>query len=148
MSGKRGGSKPKYTADVILPHIHGTNGNITEIAERVGCNRSTIVRAIEREPEIAEAIKQEEEWFKDRIEDIYLRRLLSGDASWSELKHFLETKMRDRGYGKVAEKQGKMDVTVKLGWSQSMDEKKLAIESGEEDSGWELVSSPEGDDGG
>jgi len=147
MDGKRGGSTPKFTAENIIPEIHGTFGNLTEIAKRVQCARITLVRAIEREPEIGEAIEQEKEWIRDRVEDVYIRRLLSGDASWPEVKHFLETQMRKRGYGKVVEKQGSLDVHVKLGWSQGMEENVEALESGEEPGGWELVPPPEGDDG-
>ncbi len=87
----------QYKAHHFITAIPGSRGNITKIADKVGCTRKTVYKAIDSYPTVAEAIQSERDSFKDLMETTIEDQCLSGNTTM--LIFYAKTQMRDRGYG-------------------------------------------------
>ena len=86
----------KYTEEQILEAISGTGGDISEIARRLGCARSTVYRYMDRYPSVAEAIEDEREELLDLAEEGLMKQVREHDLQ--AIIFVLKTKGKDRGY--------------------------------------------------
>jgi transposase-like protein len=86
----------KYTEEQILEVISGTGGDISEIARRLGCARSTVYRYMDRYPSVAEAIEDEREELLDLAEEGLMKQVREHDLQ--AIIFVLKTKGKDRGY--------------------------------------------------
>jgi transposase-like protein len=86
----------KYTEEQILEAISGTGGDISEIARRLGCARSTVYRYMDRYPSVAEAIEDEREELLDLAEEGLMKQVREHDLQ--AIIFVLKTKGKDWGY--------------------------------------------------
>ena len=94
-----------FKASDFLSVIPDTRGNISKIAEKVGCSRPTVYKAMKDWSTVADAIKEEKERFKDQMETTIEQKCLDGDTTM--MIFYAKTQMRDRGYAEKSE----MDIT-------------------------------------
>ena len=82
---------------VIIELVHKHKGNLSRVADAIGCARSTIQDKMNREPEIKKAVMDERERFVDELEDsCEYQAIHEKDTA---LKIFLlKTRARARGY--------------------------------------------------
>ena len=86
----------KFTEDQFLKAIDGSGGFVTEIARRLGCNRSTVYAYKKRFPAVAKAIDDEKEMILDTAESALLTQI--GKGNIAAIIFFLKTQGRSRGY--------------------------------------------------
>lgn len=86
----------KYTEKQILEAISGTGGVVSDVAERLGCARSTVYRYVDRYPSVAEALQDEREELLDLAEEGLMKRVREHDLR--AIIFVLKTKGKDRGY--------------------------------------------------
>lgn len=105
------GNQP-LSKEAVLAVMEGTRGIIADIARRLGVSRNAVYAALERYPELKEAIRQEKESFKDDVEITLAQEMLGGWVANPEspdekiyrfpnstlLIFWAKTQMRDRGY--------------------------------------------------
>ena len=82
---------------VIIDLVHKHKGNLSRVADAIGCARSTIQDKMNREPEIKKAVTDERERFVDELEDSCEHQAIHEKDT--ALKIFLlKTRARARGY--------------------------------------------------
>ncbi len=91
----------KTPSKKILEAIAGSSGNVTAIARKLKCHRSTIARRIKEERELQEAYDDECETFGDIVELALRAKILEGNLQ--AILFALGTKYRSRGWGKQSE---------------------------------------------
>ena len=94
-----------YKADDFIKAIPGTGGIIKNIAEAVGCSRTTVYKALEDYVTVKAAYEEETETFLDAAEERLAEKVMEG--SMDAIKFYLRTKGRTRGYGDRLEHTGK-----------------------------------------
>jgi AcrR family transcriptional regulator len=97
----------KYTEKQMLEAIKGSGGDISEVAKRLGCARSTVYRYLDRYPAVYEALEEEREVLLDIAEYGLMKRVEDGDLR--AIIFTLKTKGKDRGYTTWID----LDVTVR-----------------------------------
>jgi len=80
----------------IIKAIRNSYGNITIIAERLGCERMTIYNWLQKDEEIAQMIKDEREKIVDLAESKLVSKVEEGSETMIAL--VLKTLGRERGY--------------------------------------------------
>lgn len=100
-----GTKKKKGTAVAdILPWVGRLQGNISAIADAMGCGRSTIYRRIQESDELQMAIDSERERTLDQLEETLATQAINGNIP--ALIFALKTQGRARGYGDKVEVEG------------------------------------------
>ena len=87
---------PRYTAAQVIMAIKVTKGLVSLTAKRLGCERKTIYRYVERHPEVAEALREEREAMTDIAELALFSKVQDGEA-WA-VCFYLKTQGKARGY--------------------------------------------------
>ena len=84
-------------SSLVMQLITKYGGNISQIADAIGCNRSTIQRKIDREPELKDAlVASRERWIDDIEQSVFTRANSSNDTA---LQCFvLKTQAKHRGW--------------------------------------------------
>ncbi|MBD3292310.1 MAG: hypothetical protein GF393_05260 [Armatimonadia bacterium] len=95
-----------YKTEHILKAICDCGGSVTDAAKALGCARNTIAKRAEKEPEIAEAIRDAREAMVDEAEKSLFTAVKKGEA-WA-VCFCLKTQGKSRGY---VERQQVEDVT-------------------------------------
>jgi hypothetical protein len=84
-------------SDIVLDLIHKHRGNISRIADSLGCARSSIRDKIHREPDLKQALDDTRERWIDEIEESVLHR--ANESNDTALQAFvLKTQARHRGW--------------------------------------------------
>ena len=84
-------------SEVVLGLIRKHHGNISRIADAIGCARHTIRAKCDREPDLKQALDSERERFVDELEDACEYQAIHDKDT--ALKIFLlKTRARARGY--------------------------------------------------
>ena len=81
---------------VLIESILQQRGNMTRIAEALGCSRKKVIRAVAASEEAQKAVEQSREILIDQVENVFRDRVLQGRTK--ELLFFLKTQARRRGY--------------------------------------------------
>lgn len=81
----------------VIKAIEGTGGIVSQIAERLGCDRKTVYNYINKYQEIKEAYDNEKEMILDVCEEGLFAKIYSQD--FDAIKYYLERKGKSRGYG-------------------------------------------------
>ena len=69
----------KYKEKQMLEAIKGSGGDISEVAKRLGCARSTVYCYLDRYPAVYEALEEEREVLLDIAEYGLMKRVEDGD---------------------------------------------------------------------
>lgn len=72
------------------------HGNLSKVAQAIGCSRRALVDISSRNPEVKEVLEEARERVIDEVEDAFTKRAMAGDTTASIF--FLKTRGRDRGY--------------------------------------------------
>jgi hypothetical protein len=96
--------RTSVTREEVLAAISGSKGLILNIEKALGCTRSCIQEWIDKDPEIKQEIKDEQEREKDMVMDNLIEDAKNGDKFARKL--FLEAQARDRGFGDKIEISG------------------------------------------
>lgn len=86
----------KFTPEQMVKATKGSGGFVTEIARRLGCDRSTVYAYKKRHPEVAAAIADEKEAQLDFAESKLLDLIQKGNIA--AVIFFLKTQGKSRGY--------------------------------------------------
>jgi len=86
----------KYTEVQLIEAIKGTGGVVSEVAERLGCGRSTVYRYVYRYPSVYEALEDECGELLDIAEGGLFDRVQKGDLK--AIMFVLKTLGKNRGY--------------------------------------------------
>ena len=90
------GRKQKYTIEQVVDACKGSAGNMSLVAMKLGCDRSTIWYYAKRSSTVAEALADEREALVDLAESKLLQQINVG--YWPAIKFVLGTKGQKRGY--------------------------------------------------
>ncbi len=88
----------------LLRYYHG---NVSRVADKLGTDRSSIRKFIDRNPQLGEVLKETRERTIDSLEECSWHKALQGDTSM--IMFLLKTIGRDRGYD-IMEKNQSLDV--------------------------------------
>lgn len=112
---KRPGRPTRYTPAEIIAACEGSRGVLAVVARKLGCNRETVEKAVERWPEVAAALKGAKEHVVDLLEiKIYDKAIKEGDIT--ALKYLLNTHGKARGYGAKPEPETQVvEIVVDIG---------------------------------
>ena len=92
--------------------IKNSNGIITIIAERIGCTRQTVSKAIKADPYIQEFYENECETVLDIAEVVVIDAIKNQDVNTA--KWYLSTKGAKRGYNTSVALQANTDNNITL----------------------------------
>ena len=107
---KRPSSAPLKKADILML-IHRHRGNVSKVADALGCHRCTITAHANADPEIKEALTQARERWIDDIEDSVLSR--AHESNDTALQCFvLKTQARHRGWDQDEVKNSAKDIAT------------------------------------
>lgn len=95
--------------------IEDTGGIMSTIAKKLGVARRTVYNFVNKYPEFAKPLLQEE---AERIKDLAENKVIVGinDGDLGTARWYLSTKAKDRGYGQKVEQElsGVVDNNVKI----------------------------------
>lgn len=97
MPGKR--ANKGLTVDQVIATLKETHGNMSLAARRLGVERNTIRHYIDHHPTVKQAHDEAANAVSDIAEGHLVNGAIKGD--WDKVKYWLETKARDRGYGRA-----------------------------------------------
>ena len=86
----------KFTKEMLLKALPNTGGLRSAIAQNMGCHRNTVVNLIRDNPELLDAIHQEEESIGDLAESKLFKEINVGNMT--AIIFYLKTKCKNRGY--------------------------------------------------
>jgi transposase-like protein len=86
----------RYKKTDLFKAIENSGGNISLIARRLGCLRSTVYKYLDRYPDLGIQIEQEREAMLDMAENELLRQIKDGNTT--AVIFYLKTQGRSRGY--------------------------------------------------
>lgn len=86
----------KITKKKMEKAIDGSLGLITNIASRLGVERISVYRFIEKYPEFKEKIQLEKDKIVERAETGLFKRVNEGD--WNAIRYILNRLGKDKGY--------------------------------------------------
>ena len=95
----------KIPSKAILKAIKGSGGIVSEVARRVGIERQSMHRRLNKEPRLKEALEQERETLLDVAEGV-LYHLAINERRENSLLYLLSTVGKSRGYSKRKEVTG------------------------------------------
>jgi hypothetical protein len=98
------GNGVKITAEAIIAIVDDCNGNLSEVARTLHCDRGTIYNRIQEQPTVKKAFEQSREKMIDEVESVLYRQAKSGEA-WA-VCFFLKTQAKHRGYTERQEVTG------------------------------------------
>lgn len=94
--------------NISIPQIKAAlrkNAAVLTLAARdLGCDRSNIVKRIERTPELQDLVAQIEQEVGDAAEAVIKNKILAGDGETA--RWYARYKLRDRGYSQRIEQTG------------------------------------------
>ncbi len=90
--------------DEAIAAINGTRGNVTKIADKLGCTRENVYRLRHKWAKFDKAIVDEKDKFKDLIETTIEDEAINGNTTM--LIFYAKTQMKDRGYVERQEVSG------------------------------------------
>jgi hypothetical protein len=105
---RRGGRKPRYTADQLILALTASQGKIASAARRLGCDRAVVYKYLKKFPQIEEAVTEAREFQIDTTELKLFEAIEKGEP-WA-ITLYLKTQGRSRGY---IEKQ-EMDINASV----------------------------------
>lgn len=97
-------AEQQYTAQQVIDAIKDSGGNMSIVAKRLGCDRSTVARYAQRYVTIREALQQADEAVTDLAESKAIK--LINEEYWPAIMHRLNTKGKARGYSERKELTG------------------------------------------
>lgn len=97
--------KPKLNAKTVAAALRKAGGVKAHAARALGIERETLDSYIKRWGEVARAYEEANEVNLDMAESMLLRQVREGDAQ--QVRYYLDTKGRARGYGKTLAVTGK-----------------------------------------
>ena len=83
--------------DVIIDLVKKFRGNLSRVADSIGCARSTIQDKMNREPELKKAVQDARERWIDDLEDNVWDRAVESNDTCLQL-FLLKTQGKHRGY--------------------------------------------------
>ena len=86
----------RVTVKRIETAINELDGNITKVAEKLGVNRSTIYRRIDKSDRLKKALDNARESMLDHVESALYTKAKQGDTT--SMIFFLKTQGKRRGY--------------------------------------------------
>jgi hypothetical protein len=98
------GNGVKITAEAIIAIVDDCDGNLTEVARTLHCDRGTIYNRMNEQPTVKKAFEQAREKMIDTVESVLYREAKSGEA-WA-VCFFLKTQAKHRGYTERQEVTG------------------------------------------
>lgn len=87
----------KYTAKQVIKAVKDSHGILTAVAERLGCNRTTVYDYAKRYLSVQKAIDEERDVIIDKAEDTLFKKAIQ-DEDTTSLIFLLKTVGKRRGY--------------------------------------------------
>jgi len=87
------------------------HGNLSRVADAIGCDRHSVRRVCDRDPELNEILKDARERIIDKLEDTVWDRALSSNDTTLQL-FLLKTQARHRGYEQDEVKNSARDIAT------------------------------------
>lgn len=106
----------KFQVSEIIEAIRGTGGIKSIVAQKLGCNRSTIDRYAKRYATIQAALDDADEEITD-LAETKAAALIKAEY-WPAIRYRLETKGKDRGYVTRQEVTGADGGEIVLKWAE------------------------------
>jgi len=103
-------SAQKFKAEDFITAIKGSRGMISAIANRVGCNRSTVYKYINDYVTVKQALDDERESMKDFAESKLFQQINNDNIT--ALIFYLKTQVRDRGYIEKINIEGNLNISI------------------------------------
>lgn len=97
-------------SNTVLELIPKTRGNLSRIADLIGCARSTIQDKVNREPILKQAISDARERFVDDLEDCCEYDAVNNPKAETLRIFLLKTRGRARGYEQTEDKYAAQDI--------------------------------------
>jgi len=85
-----------YPPAVFIKALKNTGGVLKNVAEVIGCARSTVYEAAKRHPEVEAVLQEEREKLKDLAEERLIEQIQQGNMT--AIIWYMKTQMKDRGY--------------------------------------------------
>ena len=101
-----------YTRTALLKAVDGSNGIMSVVAKRLGCDWTTARRYVERWPDINDKFIAERERVTDVAESNIITLIREGDTEAS--KYWLNRIGKKRGFVTKTEFSGEFDGTVSM----------------------------------
>jgi hypothetical protein len=89
-------NKEAYTAEQVIKALEAHQGLIYMAAQDLGCSGQTIYNYAKRYASVREAIKEQKERRKDRVELSLWKQI--NDGNIAAIIFYLKTQAKDRGY--------------------------------------------------
>jgi len=83
-------------AKQVISLIEEYRGNVSAVAQKIGCARNTLYAFIEKRPTCQAALANSREKMVDNVESVLYSQALAGEA-WA-VCFFLKTQAKHRGY--------------------------------------------------
>lgn len=96
--------------DDMIKALKQCNGNVSQAAERIGCTRLTIHRAIESDPLVKQARDDAREAWCDLLESTVEYDAINNPKDTALRIFLLKTRLRHRGYEQDDNKQHAQDI--------------------------------------
>ena len=109
----------EYTAKEIIDACEGTAGIMALVAQKLGCDRSTVWRYAQRYVTVRDALRQADEAATDMAEAVAIKLIKA--EYWPAIKHRLDTKGKDRGYAERTEITGAEGGAVVVKYTGNVD---------------------------
>lgn len=100
---RRWGKPDRYTQAQVIQALQKAQGILTLTAELLGCNRDTVAAYRDKYPAVRKAWEEAPERVTDIAEGHLIRSVISGNPE--EVRWWLRTKGRNRGYGDVVRQE-------------------------------------------
>jgi len=116
-------AKQKFTAKQVADACEGTAGIMAQVAQKLGCDRSTVWRYAQRYKTVRDALFQADEAVTD-LAEVKAIKLINAEH-WPAIKHRLDTKGKDRGYAERTEITGAEGGAVSVNYTGNVNPKDL-----------------------
>ena len=111
--------------DKIAAGLTKTYGNITRVADSLGCARFSLRRYIDSDPELKQVLADARERTGDLLEDTAVNQALSGNANMTQF--LLKCRYRERGY--TFERDNQVDNTLQAAIALIMNRSKSPVDA-------------------
>jgi hypothetical protein len=103
----------KLSNKAIIEAVKKHRGNISKVAESLGCSRTAIHDRANKYYTIKKAIDEARDAFDDQVESVHYSAILKEENTAERIFH-MKTRMRRRGYAEKVDHGVDGDITIKI----------------------------------
>jgi hypothetical protein len=105
-------AKKGLTTEQVIAALRKANGNMSLAARSLGVERANIFYYVNTYPTVRAAHDEAAAYVSDIAEGHLVSGVMRGD--WDRVRYWLESKARDRGYGRGAQVEHTGGITIKV----------------------------------